>query len=168
MKSNKKKSLRNKTKTAGQQQELVIVKTESGLQEDSHQASLHGDGLNIQIKEEPHSQEICEVHNGEPSSCSDTKPDIVTSGSEVNHQQELIKEECDSEHVKVEPALWLKEEKDSEGEAEEGKEQCAGRCSRPEVLLCIQYSVGCPTICRFKTSANTLTVSQLETETLHH
>lgn len=131
MKSTKKKSLQNKTKTAGQQQDPVIVKTESGVQLDSHQASIHGDSLNIQIKEEPHSQEICEVHNGEPSSCSDTKPDTVTSGSEVNHQQEHIKEECDSEHVKVEPELWLKEEKDSEGEEEEeeGKEQCTGRGS---------------------------------------
>lgn len=110
MKSTKKKSLLNKTKTVGQQQDPVIVKTESGVQLGSHQASIHGDGLNIQIKEEPHSQEICEVHNGEPSGCPDTKPDTVTSGSEVNHQQEHIKEECDSEHVKVEPELWLKEE----------------------------------------------------------
>lgn len=146
MKSTKKKSLQNKAKTARQQQDLVIVKTESGVQEDSRQASSHGDVLNIQIKEEPHSQEICEVHNGEPSSCSDTKPDFVTSGSEVNHQREHIKEECDSEHVKVEPESWLKEEKDSEGEEEEGKEQCTGRgsSSSPQEPWGISaYTVSC-------------------------
>lgn len=124
-----KKSLRNKTKTGEQQQDLVIVKTESELEEGSHEVCIHGDGFNIQIKEEPHSQEIGEEHNEDPSSCSDTKPDIVTSGSEVHHQQEHMKEECDSNHVKEESESWLKEERDSEGEAEERKEVCTGRGS---------------------------------------
>lgn len=164
MKSTKKKSLLNKTKTAGQQQDLVIVKTESDVQEDSHPASMYGDGLNIQIKEEPHSQEICEVRNGEPSSCSDTKADIVTSGSEVNHQQQHIKEECDSVHVKVEPELWLKEEKDSEGEEEEGKEQCPGRgnsLSPHWGISVYTISMGCLAVWPFKTPANMVAVSQL-------
>lgn len=128
MKSAKKKSLQNKNKTGEQQQDLVIVKTESELEEGSHEVCIRGDGFNIQIKEEPHSQEISEEHNGDLSGCPDTKPGTVSPGSDI-HEQEHIKEERDSDQVKEELESLLKEEKDSGGEAEEREEVCTGSSS---------------------------------------
>lgn len=116
----------------------LIIKTESELEEDSQEVNASGDGLNIQIKEEPHSQEIGEEqqHNGDSSSCSDTKPDTVASWSGVHHHQALVKDECDSDHqphneftetaVKEESESWIKEERDGEEEAEEGEGICTG------------------------------------------
>lgn len=137
MKSAKRKSLRNKAKRGEKQLNVVTVKTESELEEGSHEVYINGDGLNIEIKEEPHSPEISEEHNGDLSSCSDTKPDTVTYRSDVPHQQAHIKEECDSDNqpeyefteaaVKEESESWIKEERDSEGAAEEREEVCTGR-----------------------------------------
>lgn len=138
-----KKSLKNKPKKGEKQQEDVVkVKTESELEEEEegfNEVYINGDGLNIQIKEEPHSQEISVEHNGDPSSCSDTKADTETSRPDFHHQHQQghIKEECDSDHlpeydfteaaVKEESESWIKEEKDSEEEAEEREGVCRGR-----------------------------------------
>lgn len=151
MKPAKKKSLRNKATRGEKQQDMVIVKTESELQEGSNEAYTNGDGFNIQIKEEPHPQEISEEHGGDPTSCSDTKPDTLTSRSDVQHQQAHIKEEeeeeCGSDRlpecestgaaVKEESESWIKEERGGEeegedagnlqGDYEEGQEGCTGR-----------------------------------------
>lgn len=126
-----KKSLQIKNKAGEEQQVPVVVKTESELEEGSHE--VRGDGFNVQIKEEPHSQEISEDHNGDLSHCPDTKPGTVSSGSDIQ-EQEHMKEECDSGHVKEELEPWLKEERDSEGEAEEQDEVCTGsRSSLPNI-----------------------------------
>lgn len=145
MKSAKKKSLRNKAKRGEKQHDMVIVKTESELEEGSDQVYTNGDGFNIQIKEEPHSQEISGGHSGDPTSCADTKPDTVTSRSDVQHQQAHVKEECESDHqpeyefaaVKEESESWIKEERGGEEEAgdagnlqedyEEEQQVCTGR-----------------------------------------
>lgn len=121
-----KKSLQNKNKAGEERQVPVVVKTESELEEDPH--GVRGDGFNVQIKEEPHSQEISE--DGDLSNCPDTKPG---TGSDIQ-EQEHMKEECDSDHVKEELEPWLKEERDSEGEAEEQDEVCTGsRSSLPNI-----------------------------------
>ena len=140
MKSAKKKSFRNKAKTEEKLLDVVVVKTESELEEGSHEVYMNGDDLNIQIKEEPDSQDISEEHNGDTSSCFDTnEPDTVMS--DVHYQQALIKEEeeCDSDHqpeyefseaaVKEESESWIKEEREDEDEeeAEEREELCTGR-----------------------------------------
>lgn len=139
MKSAKKKSLRKQTKTEEKQQDhMIIVKTESEHENGIH---MNGDGLDIQIKEEPYSHEISEEHNGDSSGCSDTKPDTVTLTSDIHDEQAHIKEECDSDHqpeyefteaaVKEESEPWIKEEEgDSEEEAVEAEENegvCTGR-----------------------------------------
>lgn len=147
MKSAKKKSLRNKAKRGEKQPDEVTVKTECESEEGSHEVYTNGDGLNIQIKEEPHSQEISEESKGDsPSSCVDTKPDTVTPGSDVHLQQGHIKDEHDSDHqleyefteaaVKEEAESVIKEERDREEEADdagnikkdggEGEEVCTG------------------------------------------
>lgn len=133
---------------------MVTVKTENELELDgdaengSSEVCTNGDGLNIQIKEEPHSQEISEEYSDrDTSSCLDTKLETVTSRSEVHHQQGHVKDECDSDHqseyelggvaVKQESEPWIKEDRDSEddaedsgkiqGDNEEGEELCTGR-----------------------------------------
>lgn len=153
-KSAKKNSLLNKAKIGDEQHDAVTVKTEhqSELDGDAEQGSnevyTNGDGLSIQIKEEPHSQEISEEYSDrDTSSCLDTKPDTVTSKSNVHHQQGHIKDECDSDHqseyeftgaaVKEESESWIKEDRDRKEEAEDpgniqgdhggGEEFCKGR-----------------------------------------
>lgn len=145
MKSVKKKSLLNKAKRGERQHGLVIVKTENQselngeVEEGSSEVYSNGDGLNVQIKEEPHAQEICGEHNGDTSSCPDTKPDTVTLRSDVHHPQGHIKEECDSDHqpeYEFTGAAFkeesIKEERDCEEEAEDvgnmqEEEVCTGR-----------------------------------------
>lgn len=132
MKSAKKKQNKAK-KTVEQRQDLVMVKTESDLEEGDPEIGVNAGDFNIRIKEEPHFQEISEEHNGEPS---EAKPDTVTAGSEVPNPQEHIKEECHPSCVKEElESFWFKGEEDNEGEAEaeaeaeEGEAVCTGRDS---------------------------------------
>lgn len=157
MKSAKKKSLLNKAKRGEKQHDAVTVKTEyeaqleGEMEEDVKEGYTNGEGLNIQIKEEPHSQEIGEEHRGgDASSCFDTKPDTVTFRPDVHHQHGHVKDEPDSDHqpeyeftagyeaaVKEESDSWIKEERDCEQEAEdagniqegngEEEEVCTGR-----------------------------------------
>lgn len=153
MKMKSAKSLLNKAKRGANQRDVVKVKTEydseleGGEEEGSCEVHTNGGGLNIQIKEEPHAQEISEEHNGGSLSCLDTKPDTLACRSDVHHQQGLIKDECDSDHqseydfteaaVKEESESWIKEEGDSKEEEEEtdniqedygeGEELCTGR-----------------------------------------
>lgn len=135
MKSAKKKALLNRAKVGERQHDVAIVKPEKeseldGLvEEDSSEVYTNGDGLSIRIKEEPHAQEICEEHSGDASSCLDTKPDTVTSRSDDHHQEGHVKDERDSDRqaeyeftgaaVKEESGSWIKEERDSEEEAED-------------------------------------------------
>ncbi|KAA8591708.1 hypothetical protein FQN60_017082 [Etheostoma spectabile] len=123
-----KKSLLSKAKRGGKQHDVVKVKTESELELQGEVEEYTNRGaLNIQIKEEPHSQEISEGHNVDSSSCLDTKPETVASRSDGHHQQKPIKDEWDSDphpeydftetNVKEESELWIKEERDSEQEA---------------------------------------------------
>lgn len=150
----KKTSSLNKAKKREEHDVMVIVKTENELELDgdaekgSSEVYTNGDGLNIQIKEEPHSQEISEEYSDrDASSCSDTKLETVTSRTEVHHQLGRVKDECDSDHqseyelggaaVKQESESWIKEDRDSEDEAEdpgkiqggdeEGEELSTGR-----------------------------------------
>lgn len=130
-----KKSLLSKAKRGGKQHDVVRVKAESELelQGEAEEAYTNRGGLNIQIKEEPHSQEISEEHNVDSSSCLDTKPETVASRSAVHHQQGPIKDECDSDlqpeydfteaAVKEESELWVKEERDSWIKEERDREQ---------------------------------------------
>lgn len=156
MKSAKKKSLLNKAKKGEKQHNAVIVKTEyeaqldGEVEEDVKEGYTNGDGLNIQIKEEPHSLEISEEHRGDTSSCFDTKPDSLTFRPDVHLQQGHLKDEPDSDRqpeyeftaeyeaaVKEESDSWIKEERDIEEEAEnagniqedygEEEEICTGR-----------------------------------------
>lgn len=135
MKPAKKKSPRNKARRGEKQEDVDTVKTEPESEEASRDVCIDTDGLNIQIKEEPDSQDFSEEHN------EDTKPDTLASRSGVH-----IKEESDSDHkpeyefteaaVKEEPESWIKEERDSEEEAEE--EVCIGK--RQEIM---QHRLGC-------------------------
>ncbi len=134
-----KKSSQIKPKKGDKQKDVLIVKTESELEEGLPEVYINGDGLSIQVKEEPHSQEISVELNGDPPSSPDTKPDVVTPRSDVYHQykQAHIKEECDSDHlpeyeffeaaVKEESESWIKEERDGYEEAEERGEVCRGK-----------------------------------------
>lgn len=141
IKSAKKKSLQSKAKTGETGHSVVIVKTESVLEDDSCEGLVNGDALHVQIKEEPQSPEIGEECNGGLSSCSD-----ATAGDmEVD-----VKQECDSDHqpecdfseaaVKEESDSWIKEEGDSEGEAEARAELCTGtdQHRKASVTLSIQ------------------------------
>ncbi|XP_022620390.1 gastrula zinc finger protein XlCGF57.1-like [Seriola dumerili] len=152
MKSAKKKSLLNEAKRGERQHDVGAVKTEDELEldgeaeEGSREVYTNGDGLSIHIKEEPHAKEICGEYNEDASSCPDTKPDNVTSRSDVHHQRVHIKDECDSGHqpeyeftqtaVKEESESWIKEDRDSEEEAEtqedygEGEEVCTESSSK--------------------------------------
>lgn len=120
---NMKSAKKEQTKTEEQHQDLVTVKAETESEE-AFEVCVGEDGLNIQIKEEPHSQEIGEEHNGDTSHC---KSATVTSESDIHQQEEYIKEEYNSIHVKEEEELWLKEERDSEEEADEREEESTGR-----------------------------------------
>lgn len=87
------------------QQHPVQVKAESEPEE-TFEVCVGEHGFNVQIKEEPHSQEI----GGDP---------VTSFGTSDVHQQEgHIKEEPTSVPVKEEEEeeLWLKEERDSEAE----------------------------------------------------
>lgn len=127
MKPGKKKSLRNKAKRGEKLEDVDIAKTESELEEGSHDVCINTDGLNIQIKEEPDSQDISEKYNED---ASDAKPDTLASRSGVH-----LKEESDHKPeyefteaaVKEESESWIKEERDSEEEAEETEEVCIGK-----------------------------------------
>lgn len=114
-----KSAKKNQTRTEEQHQDLVTVKAESESEE-AFEVCVGEDGFNVQIKEEPHSQEIGEEHNGDESDC---KSGTVTSDSDIHQQEEHIKEEHTPIHVKKEEELWLKEEKDSEEEEEEADER---------------------------------------------
>lgn len=115
----KQKASRHRTKRGEQQRDVVVFKTES----EAEDVCSHADGFDIQIKEEPHAQEIGEEHNGDPSCC----PGLDTATAEALHVQEHVKVECDEHLIKEEPESWVKEEQDS-GE-EEAQGVCTGRCS---------------------------------------
>lgn len=127
MKSAKKKSLLHKAKRGEKRHDAVTVKTECEAEldgevqeEDVKEGYINGDGLNIQIKEEPHSQEISEEHGeGDTACCFDTKPDTGTLKADLEH----LKDEPDSDPqpefeltagyeaaVKEESNSWIKEE----------------------------------------------------------
>lgn len=153
MKSAKKKSLLNKAKRGEKQHDAVTVKTEyeaqleGEMEEDVKEGYTNGEGLNIQIKEEPHSQEIGEEHRGgDASSCFDTKPDTVAFRPDVHHQHGHVKDEPDSDHqpeyeftagyeaaVKEESDSWIKEERDCEQEAEDAGNIQEGNGEEEEV-----------------------------------
>lgn len=153
MKESDQKSLLNKAHKQEEHHDVVIVKTENEFELDGDaekgfsELYTNGDGLNIQIKEEPQSEEISEENSDrDTSSCSDSKPEPVTSRSDLHHQQSHIKAESDSDReseyelsgaaVKQEAESWIKEDRDSEDEAEdpgkmqgdneEGEELCTG------------------------------------------
>lgn len=126
-----------KQKTAEEpQQDPVQVKAESEPEE-TLEVCVGEDGFNVQIKEEPHSQEIGEDRHGDQSDC---KCGPVTSDWDVPQLEEPIKEEQSSIHVKEEEEeeeLWLKEERDSGEEdqapgrgEEEEEEEGTGRLMR--------------------------------------
>lgn len=121
MQSAKKK---NKNKADEEQHQLIIVKTESELDEGS-EVCIHDSGLHIQIKEEPHSREIGKEDSGDSSGHSDFNTNTVTHDEpdDDHHQQEHIKEECESSHVKEEAEAWLKDERDSEEEEGDDREE---------------------------------------------
>ncbi|XP_026173706.1 gastrula zinc finger protein XlCGF57.1 isoform X2 [Mastacembelus armatus] len=120
----KSKYLLKKAHRGERQHDVDIVKSENEseptheLKEDSSETNTNGDGLNIQIKEEPHCQEISEWQDGD-SGCTDTKPDTGTLGH--------IKDECDCDHqpeyeftkaaVKEESESWIKQDRADEEEA---------------------------------------------------
>lgn len=122
------KSAKKQKRNEEPQQDPIQVKAESEPEE-TFEVCVGEDGLNVQIKEEPHSQEIGEDHNGEQPDC---KCGPVTSDSDFQQQQEPIKEEQSSLHVKEEEEeLWLKEERDSEeDEAREREDEGTGRLMR--------------------------------------
>lgn len=119
MKAAKKKSLHNKAKTRNSLYDVVVVKTECKLEEDSHEVYTNGEDPSIQIKEEPHSPEISEELHLNSLSCSDSNPDTVTSWSNAPNQHKLIKDEFEHPDiefpegaVKDESEAWIKEEGD--------------------------------------------------------
>lgn len=145
------KSTKGEAKIEETQSDAVTIKAEYKLEQGSDgeegfsEVYTNGHGLNIQIKEEPHSQEISEEHSEGTEDCLDTKPDTIT---DAYISQGHIKEEFDSYHsphyefteaaVKEEPESWVKEERESEEEVEdassaregfeEGEEEaCRGR-----------------------------------------
>lgn len=145
------KSTKGEAKIEETQSDAVTIKAEHKLEQGSDgeegfsEVYTNGHGLNIQIKEEPHSQEISEEHSEGTEDCLDTKPDTIT---DAYISQGHIKEEFDSYHsphyefteaVKEEPESWVKEERESEEEVEdassaregfeEGEEEeaCRGR-----------------------------------------
>lgn len=120
------------SKTEEQHQDLLTVKAEAESEE-ALKVCVGEDGFNVQIKEEPHSQEIGEEHSGDTSDC---KSGTVTSESDIHQPEEYMKEERHLIHVKEEDELWLKEERDSE-EADEREEESAGR----QVLFTFFYSI---------------------------
>lgn len=127
------KSAKKQKRTEEPQQHPIKVKAESEPEE-TFKVCVGEDGFNVQIKEEPHSQEIGEDPNGDHS---DRKCGPVTSDSDAHQQEEPIKEEQNSIHVKEEEEeLWLKEERDSEEEEEqqaherEEEEEGTGRLMR--------------------------------------
>lgn len=111
------------TKTEEQHQDLLTVKAERDAEE-AFKVRVGEGGLNIRIKEEPHSQEIGEELNGDTS---DYKSATVTSESDIHQLEGYVKEEHNSIHVKEEEELWLKEERDSEEGADDIEEESAGR-----------------------------------------
>lgn len=142
------KSTKGEAKTEETQSDAVTIKAEHKLEQGSDgeegfsEVYTNGHGLNIQIKEEPHSQEISEEHSEDTE---DTKPDTIT---DAYISQGHIKEEFDSCHpphyefteaaVKEEPESWVKEERESEEEVEDAssaregfeegvEEACRGR-----------------------------------------
>lgn len=117
---NMKSAKKEQTKTEEPHQDLLTVKAETESEE-AFKVCVGEDGLNVQIKEEPHSQEIGEELNG------DCKSGTVTSESDLHQMEEYVKEEHHSIHVKEEEELWLKEERDSEEEADEREEESPGR-----------------------------------------
>lgn len=138
MKPAEKRSLRNRAERGETRRCAVQVKAEC----EPGEVHTNGDGLGIQIKEEPLPREIGERHDGDSSSCSDAKPDTATPGSGVR-----VKDEWDSEPrprcelgeaaVKEESEPWIKEEGGREEEAGdagniqedggEGEQVCTGR-----------------------------------------
>lgn len=118
-----KSAKKEQTKTEEQYQDLLTVKAETES-EVAFKVCVGEDGFNIQIKEEPHSQETEEDPDGDTSDC---KSGTVTSESDIHQPEEYIKEEHNSIHVKEEEELWLKEERDSEEEADEREEESTGR-----------------------------------------
>lgn len=120
---NMKSAKKEQTKTEEQYQDLLTVKAETES-EVAFKVCVGEDGFNIQIKEEPHSQETEEDPDGDTSDC---KSGTVTSESDIHQPEEYIKEEHNSIHVKEEEELWLKEERDSEEEADEREEESTGR-----------------------------------------
>lgn len=116
-----KSAKREQTKTEEHHQDVVTVKAETESEE-ALKVCVGEDGLDIQIKEEPDSQEIGEEHNGDTSDCKSG-----TGTSESDQPEEYIKEGRDSIHVKEEEEPWLKEERDSEEEADEREEESTGR-----------------------------------------
>lgn len=128
-KSARQRASRHRTKRGEQQRDVLVVKTES----EAEDACTHADGFDIQIKEEPHAQEIGEEHNGDPSCC----PDLDTATAEVLHQQEHVKVECDEHLIKEEPESWVKEEQGNEEEQEEAQGVCTGMCSASRCCLCL-------------------------------
>lgn len=120
---NMKSAKKRETKTEEPHQDLVTVKAESESEE-AFEVCVGEDGFHIQIKEEPHSQEIGEEQGEDTSDC---KSGTVTSDSDGHQQEDYIKEEHHSIHVKEEEELWLKDERDSdEGEADEREEEGTG------------------------------------------
>ncbi|KAG7474171.1 gastrula zinc finger protein XlCGF57.1-like [Solea senegalensis] len=140
------KSTSNKAvKKEQSQHDANIVKTENelGMDSEEEEEEEEGHGLNIHVKEEPLSQDICE----EPAlSCVDSKPDPLTCCSDARVKQERDSDlqpldEYDSgsgikEEEEEESESWIKEERNSEVEAaeepdtiqedyEEGEEDCA-------------------------------------------
>lgn len=105
------------TRTEEPQQDRIQVKAEPEPEEaeEALEVCVGEEGFHVQIKEEPHSQEIgedcqCDVHQ-----------------QEEHIKEEHIKEEQHSTRVKEEQEeeqeeLWLKEERDS-GEEEQEEEQ---------------------------------------------
>lgn len=116
-----KSAKREESSREEQHEDLVPVKAEAEPEE-AFKAGVGEDGLSIQIKEEPHPQEIGEEQDGEASDCKSgpSEPDFHQPG-------EYVKEEDDSIQVKEEEELWMKEERNSEEEADEREEESTGR-----------------------------------------
>lgn len=146
MKKSARSSSLHKAKREEAQHDVVKLKRENESEQDDSEVYTNAHGLNIQIKEEPRSQEICEEHNDRDASrCLDTKPDTVASRSKDQHQQGHVKDECDSDRsedevtgaaVKEESESWIKVDEDIKEEPEdpdniqeyneEGDELCKG------------------------------------------
>uniref|UniRef100_A0A3Q0RPI1 C2H2-type domain-containing protein n=1 Tax=Amphilophus citrinellus TaxID=61819 RepID=A0A3Q0RPI1_AMPCI len=97
----KMKSAKGEAKIEERQSDAITVKAEHKLEQGSDgeegfsQVYTNGHGLIVQIKEEPHSQEISEEHSGDTANCLDTKPDTIT---DAHLSQGRIKDEFDSDH----------------------------------------------------------------------